>query len=881
MAAAMAQGASAEDGAAAVTAQTSGPPPVPVPSRGGAGFTCPAGAHRRRKPFTAGSPCAPCAHVRATVEVTGRLGELLPTVSAAVLEQTVAAVATSGERAREVLAWLRAHPDPLGRGSSDTPLAAQVLLEQLDRAGVAVAAPRCAACGKPKRRLPVLTDAGRICFGCRQRAGKQPCVRCGNLRIVTARDADGGAVCSQCRAKDPATWRECGLCGQPAPVVAVEDGLVWGRCCYVPPDQRCTLCGRAKAVRRLSGRRSVCRACRDAPVVACAGCGLDAPAPPPSPSSPGSSAPVLCARCRVREALPCTGCGTATASRAKDGTARCPDCYTRPLGVCGRCGRRRVIARLATGADPDLCAGCWRGPVTECAGCGRRRPCRGERTGVMLCETCRPGNRLPCAGCGRTTKITAHWPDGPVCASCYSRTRVLHGRCPGCGQTGRLLRHVRGAPACPSCLGVEDPGVCGNCGTAHDRLWDRGRCGRCTLAARLAVLLPDQVVAKVPGLAGLRAAVADAASPDVVLDWLTRGQGGVLLGGLATGEIACTHEGLDALDQTTSVIHLRHLLVAAGALPDRDPVLAVTTRWAGEHLAGVDDPVQAGLLRRYLRWRLLPPLRKTAGNGPLTDATGYAVRTRLRLATAFLDFLDERERPLHECRAEDLDAWAATRPVYASAGLRPFWAWAIRAGAMPNLVLPRPRGAAPAVPAAGRDERWALARQLLHDDAIPTGDRVAGCLVLIYGQRLGRIVRMTNADILPPATGVVPDGQPGPLRLRLGTTPLQIPQPLAGHVRDLAAAHRGPSTAAVTSPWLFASRLAAGRPMTAKALGDRLARHGVSAAAHRAAALLDLATQMPPSVLADLLGINITTAEHWADLAGRSRSAYLDLPPTR
>jgi hypothetical protein len=107
----------------------------------------------------------------------------------------------------------------------------------------------------------------------------------------------------------------------------------------------------------------------------------------------------------------------------------------------------------------------------------------------------------------------------------------------------------------------------------------------------------------------------------------------------------------------------------------------------------------------------------------------------------------------------------------------------------------------------------------VHDDAVPTGDRVAGYLVLIYGQRLGRIVRLTTADIFPPAAGDVPDGQPGLLRLRLGSTPLQIPQPLAGHVRDLAAAHRGPSTAAVTKAWLFASRLAAGRPMTAQALG--------------------------------------------------------------
>ncbi|WP_330350906.1 hypothetical protein [Streptomyces sp. NBC_00582] len=50
------------------------------------------------------------------------------------------------------------------------------------------------------------------------------------------------------------------------------------------------------------------------------------------------------------------------------------------------------------------------------------------------------------------------------------------------------------------------------------------------------------------------------------------------------------------------------------------------------------------------------------------------------------------------------------------------------------------------------DERWRLARRFLHDDTIETVDRVVGLLVLLYGQPLTKISRLTTSHVIQ-ATG--------------------------------------------------------------------------------------------------------------------------------
>jgi hypothetical protein len=41
------------------------------------------------------------------------------------------------------------------------------------------------------------------------------------------------------------------------------------------------------------------------------------------------------------------------------------------------------------------------------------------------------------------------------------------------------------------------------------------------------------------------------------------------------------------------------------------------------------------------------------------------------------------------------------------------------------------------------EKRWADARRLLHDDTIPTRDRIAGLLLLLYAQRIATITQLT------------------------------------------------------------------------------------------------------------------------------------------
>jgi hypothetical protein len=57
--------------------------------------------------------------------------------------------------------------------------------------------------------------------------------------------------------------------------------------------------------------------------------------------------------------------------------------------------------------------------------------------------------------------------------------------------------------------------------------------------------------------------------------------------------------------------------------------------------------------------------------------------------------------------------------------------------------------------------------------------------------------------------------------------------------------------------------------------GVRLHRYGIDAHAGRNTARLALAAELPASVLADLTGISVGTAERWSQWAKRDWAAYV------
>jgi hypothetical protein len=92
----------------------------------------------------------------------------------------------------------------------------------------------------------------------------------------------------------------------------------------------------------------------------------------------------------------------------------------------------------------------------------------------------------------------------------------------------------------------------------------------------------------------------------------------------------------------------------------------------------------------------------------------------------------------------DIDRWLTTGP--AAPAVRDFLTWAADHGPTVRLTVPpAPRRSGPA--ALDGQERILLLRHLLYDDRLDLTDRVAGALLLLYGQHLSRISTLTTDRI--------------------------------------------------------------------------------------------------------------------------------------
>lgn len=78
---------------------------------------------------------------------------------------------------------------------------------------------------------------------------------------------------------------------------------------------------------------------------------------------------------------------------------------------------------------------------------------------------------------------------------------------------------------------------------------------------------------------------------------------------------------------------------------------------------------------------------------------------------------------------------------------------------------------------------------------------------------------------------------------------------------------------ATSSPWLFPGNTPS-RPIGEQSLSRSLKRIGVDCNQDRRAALLHLAGEIPAAILADIVGVHVTTAGAWANIAGRPCGDY-------
>jgi hypothetical protein len=330
---------------------------------------------RHGQPGNRGS-CPACRRAQADQAVLEAITTTVGAVDVGVLAGLVARAAPRVREREQLAGWLATHPDALTCGASAGPLALVRLLWALHAAGVTgIMRARCVQCGKPRRQLTTLASGGRLCTGCVLRNHPEPCIHCGRVAIVAARDPEGRAVCPRCRRRDPATFQPCHQCGTLGPVAARgHDGRPLGVCCYTTPARRCGGCGQLR------------------PVVA-----------------------------------------TTT------GGPRCQACYQRPARPCGSCGQLDLIVRRGRDGSPDVCRRCYRLPLARCLVCGRLRRCVRVARGTPYCATHAPFTPKACAGCGQLGRVAGNLPDGPRCQRCWERARSRRGVCADCGQTRRLF----------------------------------------------------------------------------------------------------------------------------------------------------------------------------------------------------------------------------------------------------------------------------------------------------------------------------------------------------------------------------------------------------------------------------------------------------------
>jgi hypothetical protein len=524
-----------------------------------------------------------------------------------------------------------------------------------------------------------------------------------------------------------------------------------------------------------------------------------------------------------------------------DGRARCRNCYHRDPATwepCGDCGQtKRVNARAADGTA--RCPNCYRKSAQP------KLPC--DRCGTLVHPIVRAGGRG-----GQTDTL------GPCCYRSADRL------CGGCGRTRRV--RVKATTTSPDLCGTCHQAAitaCTRCGTVtRCRGTTAGRhpiCWRCHLTDRLDALLVQHDGTVLPALRPIRAAVLSVDNPATGLGWLGRSRGAALLARLASGQLPFAHEALDRQPPGKSVEHLRRMLVAAGALPERNEHLARLEAFAHRTIEAIDNPQDRRLLRSYATWHVMHRIRNDRPRPATWPAAGYRARHEITAAARFLTAIRQQGRSLATLRQPDIGAYLTGRGT-----LRSFLTWAESHRLITGVQLPKHQSSQP-LHFADDQQRWDLARTLLHDDAATISDRFAGLLVLLYAQPVARIARLTTGHV---------HNADGVTLLHIGTDALQLPTPLA----DLAA--RLPERRAAgmardlyTGQWLFPGRQP-DRPADPATLMRRLNALGIYARSNRNAAMLQLAAELPAVVIADLLGIHVGTATRWVHEASGNWTSY-------
>ena len=267
---------------------------------------------------------------------------------------------------------------------------------------------------------------------------------------------------------------------------------------------------------------------------------------------------------------------------------------------------------------------------------------------------------------------------------------------------------------------------------------------------------------------------------------------------------------------------------------------------------------------QFATWHHLRRLRRDSTPGQSSDGSTRSAKQEITETIKFLTWLYEtHHRNASTCRQQDVDEWLATGPT-TRYHVRAFFAWAKRSRI--NTAVQVQSRQTQSVPLLTQEQRLAWIKELLGGDVESFPYRVAGTLLLLYAQPLVKIAALqTTAIVLTPHE----------TRISLGAEPVPVPEPFAGmlkdHLRNRPNLRTAGGTAATS--WLFPGNLP-GKHLNSQTMMLRLRNRGINLLGARNSALRNLVVEMPPPVVAHLLGYSNNCTQRHAQLAAQPWSRY-------
>jgi hypothetical protein len=226
-------------------------------------------------------------------------------------------------------------------------------------------------------------------------------------------------------------------------------------------------------------------------------------------------------------------------------------------------------------------------------------------------------------------------------------------------------------------------------------------------------------------------------------------------------------------------------------------------------------------------------------------------------------------RALASCRQQDVDEWLASGPT-TRLKIRNLLAWAKKTRVNKSVQITHQQP--PPSRALTQQQRLAWLRELVGGDCESLAYRVAGILLLLFGQPLTKIAALPTAAI------TITEND---MRISLGQEPIPVPQPFADLLGNHMASRQnlGATAGVGATPWLFPSSRP-GRHLGPNFIMTRLRNLGINLLAARNTALQSLVVEAPSPLVAELLGYSYNTTQRHAEIAAQPWARYVTKQPS-